>query len=86
MALGVLEIQSRNEAEIHPAAIMVLFFNAMAVLASLLALLTGERSSLIYVVIVVSGVIAVLTLVQLARRTGGDLFRDDESPAAQPAS
>ncbi len=86
VVLGVLEIQSRNEAEIHPAAIMVLFFNAMAVLASLLALLTGERSSLIYVVLVVSGVIAVVTLVQLARRAGGNVFGDDEYPAAQPAS
>ncbi len=86
VVLGVLEIQSRNEAEIHPAAIMVLFFNAMAVLASLLALLAGERSSLIYVVLVVSGVIAVVTLVQLTRRTGGNVFGDDEYPAAQPAS
>lgn len=35
--------------------------------------------------LVVSGVIAVVTLVQLSRRTSGDLFRDDEYPAAQPA-
>lgn len=85
VVLGVQEIQSRNMAEIHPAAIMVLFFNAMAVLASLLALFTGERSSLAFVVLVVSGTIAMVTLVQLTRRTGGNVFGDNEYPTAQPA-
>jgi hypothetical protein len=85
VVLGVLEIQSRNVAEIHPAAIMVLFFNAMAVLASLLALITGERSSLAFVVLVVSGAIALVTLVQLTRRTRGNVFGDNEYPTTQAA-
>lgn len=84
VVLGILEVQSRDMAEIHSAAIMVFFFNAMAVVASLLALFTGERSSLIYVVIVVSGAIAVLTVLELSRRTGGDLFGDREF-APQPS-
>jgi hypothetical protein len=78
VVLGILEVQSRNTTEIHPAAIMVLFFNAMAVLASLLALLAGERSSLIYIVIVISGTIAMVTLIELSRFTGGQVFREDD--------
>jgi hypothetical protein len=85
VVLGALEFQSRNVSELHSAAIMVLFFNGMAVLASLLALITGEQSALTYIVVVVSGVIAVLTFLQLERRTGGNLFRDDEISTAQPA-
>lgn len=84
VVLGALEIQSRNTAEIHPAGIMVLFFNAMAVLASLLALFTGERSPLIYTVIVVSGAIAILTFIELSRYTRGDIF-GDERPVSQAA-
>jgi len=84
VVLGAVEIQSRSTVEIHPAAIMVVFFNVAAVLASLLALATGERSSLIYVVVVVSGAIAIVTFVQLSRRTGGRPFGDDEDLASQP--
>lgn len=82
--LGVLEIQSRSMVEIHPAAIMVLFFNVMAVVASLLALFTGENSTLTYVVIIVSGAVAAVTLLELARRTRGDLFGEQEYSPAQP--
>jgi hypothetical protein len=78
VVLGILEVQSRSTSEIHSAAIMVLFFNAMAVLASLLALLAGERSSLLYVVIVISSAISVLTLVELARFTGGRVFAEED--------
>jgi uncharacterized protein (DUF983 family) len=78
VVLGILELQSRNTAEIQPAAIMVLFFNGIAVLASLVALVAGEHSPLAYVVIVVSGAIAVLTLMELSRLTGGHVFSDDE--------
>jgi len=83
VVLGVLEIQSRNAVEIHPAAIMVLFFNGLAVLASLLALLAGERSSLVYVVIVASGAVAIVTLLALLRRTGGHLFHHERSLASR---
>lgn len=85
VVLGIFEIQSRNASEVHSAAIMVLFFNVMAVVASLLALFTGESSPLTYVVVVVSGAIAILTFFALARRTGGRLFGDEEYPATQPA-
>src|SRR5579859_3575415 len=51
VVLGILEIRSRSADEIRPAVIMVLFFNAVAVLASLLALVAGERSPLTYVVV-----------------------------------
>ncbi len=85
VALGVLEIQSHRMAEIHPAAIMVLFFNVMAVVASLLALLTGEHFSLTYVVVVVSGAIAVVTFLELARHTRGNFYGDDEYPTTQSA-
>jgi hypothetical protein len=86
VALGVLEIRSRSVAEVHSAAIMVLFFNAMAVLASLLSLVNGERSPLTYVVIIVSGAIAILTLLELSRRTGGNLFGDEEYSTTQPVA
>jgi len=85
VVLGITEIQSRSAVEIHPAAIMVLFFNGAAVLASLVALVAGERSSLTSIVVVVSGAIAIVTFVQLTRRTGGRPFADDESPAVQAA-
>jgi hypothetical protein len=78
VVLGILEVQSRSTSEIHPAAIMVLFFNATAVLASLLALIAGERSPLPYIVIIISGAIAVLTLVELTRLTGGRVFAEDD--------
>jgi len=81
VVLGILEIQSRSSVEIHPAAIMVLFFNSVAVLASLLAMVAGERSPLAYVVAAASGAVAVVTLLALTRRTGGHLFRDEASPA-----
>jgi hypothetical protein len=78
VVLGILEVQSRSASEIHPAAIMVLFFNCMAVLASLLALISGERSPLPYLVIIISGAIALLTLVELTRLTGGRVFAEDD--------
>ena len=81
VVLGLLEVQSRNAVELHPAAIMVLFFNGLAVLASLVALATGERSSLTYLVVVVSGAVAVVTLLALLRYTGGHLFRHEASLA-----
>jgi hypothetical protein len=78
VVLGILQVQSRNTSEICPAAIMVLLFNAMAVLVSLLALLGGERSSLIYIDMVISGAIAVVTLLELTRFTGRGVFSEDE--------
>lgn len=84
VVLGILETRSRRLHEIHAAAIMVLFFNAMAVVASLLALITGERSSLAWVVLVVSGAIAAITFREMSRVTGGNLFGNEEYPVAQP--
>lgn len=86
VVLGSLEIQSRNAAEIRPAAIMVLCFNVVAVVASLLALIAGERSSLTYVVTAVSGAVAIITVFALARRAGGTLFADDDTLATQSAA
>ncbi len=83
VVLGIREIQSRNSVEIHVAAIMVLSFNSLAVLASLLAVLTGERSSLPYVVVIASGATVVVTLLALIRRTGGHPFRHEAFPATQ---
>jgi hypothetical protein len=85
VVLGLLEIASRSSVEIHAAAIMVLFFNAVAVLASLLALFTGERSLLAYVIVAASGAIALVTLVELTRRTAGHPFGDKEYPTSQSA-
>jgi hypothetical protein len=78
VVLGILEVQSRSTTEIHSAAIMVLFFNTMAVLPSLLALCAGKRPPLLYIVIVISGAISVLTLVELTRLTGGRVFAEDD--------
>jgi hypothetical protein len=83
VVLGLLELQSRNTVELHSAAIMVLFFNGMAVLASILALMAGERSSLSYVVLVASGAVAGVTLLALLRYTGGHIFRHEASPSSK---
>jgi hypothetical protein len=82
VVLGALEVQSRNAVELHPAAIMVLFFNGLAVLASLVALVAGERSFLTYLVVVASGTVAVVTVLALQRYTGGHLFRHEASLAS----
>jgi hypothetical protein len=82
VVLGALEVQSRNAVELHPAAIMVLCFNGLAVLASLVALAAGERSFLTYVVVVASGTVAVVTVLALRHYTGGHLFRHEASLAS----
>jgi hypothetical protein len=65
--LGVFEVLSRRWAEVRSAAIMVVMFNTLAALVSILALVNNTGKSLAPIVLVASGVIAVATLVELLR-------------------
>jgi hypothetical protein len=65
--LGATEVRSRRWAEIRSAAVMVVIFNTLAAIASIVALANGTGKSLAPIVLPASGVIAVATFVELLR-------------------
>lgn len=65
--MGVFEVVSRRWAEIRSAAVMVVVFNTLAAIVSIVALANGTGKSLALIVLPASGVIAVATFVELLR-------------------
>ena len=65
--MGATEVRSRRWAEIRSAAVMVVIFNTLAALVSVLAIANGTGKSLAPIVLLASGVIAVATFVELLR-------------------